>query len=52
MISLMALIDDRIQELEADTFRLRVHHTLVTTKSRLDDSIKRDRECHGHTNGC
>jgi hypothetical protein len=49
--SLMTLIVGRIRELEADAFRLRVHHALVAIRPCLDDLIKRDQECLGHTNG-
>jgi hypothetical protein len=41
----------RIRELEADAFRLEVNHALVATRSRRDDSIKRDRECLDHADG-
>ncbi|KAL5681113.1 hypothetical protein ACJX0J_007498, partial [Zea mays] len=49
--SLMTLIVGRIRELEADAFRLRVHHALVAIGPCLDDLIKQDQECLGHTNG-
>lgn len=50
LISWMVLIAGRICELEVDAFWLRVHHTLVVTRSHYEGLIKLDRVWLGYAN--